>query len=82
MQFFGAGFAFFVLLALIFGVPVLFEYLETGVVDRFPTAILSMVLMLLGFLSLVCGLILDTVTTGRREVKRLAYLALPAPPRR
>jgi len=46
-------------------------------VPRFPTAILAMGLMLLGFLSLACGLILDTVTRGRKELKCLHYLAIP-----
>ena len=80
MQFFGAGAIGLVLLSLGLGVPVLLEFMQTGIVDRFPTAILSMVLILLAFLSLTCGLILDTVTTGRREVKRLSYLSQPPPP--
>ena len=46
---------------------------------RLPTAVLSTGPMLLSFLSLACGLILDTVTRGRQEAKRLAYLAIPAP---
>ena len=46
---------------------------------RFPTAILSAAIMLLAFLSIFCGLILDTVTHSRRELKRLAYLEIPAP---
>jgi glycosyltransferase involved in cell wall biosynthesis len=60
-------------------IPIILTWLETGLVPRFPTAILSTGLMLLGFLSLVCGLILDTVTRGRREMKRLHYLAFAAP---
>ena len=60
--------------------PVLMEYLDTGLVPRLPTAVLSTGLALLGFLSLACGLILDTVTLGRREIKRLHYLALPELP--
>jgi glycosyltransferase involved in cell wall biosynthesis len=77
---------FFGLVALALGlvslglaVPVVATYLETGLVPRFPTAILSASIMLLAFLSVVCGLILDTVTRGRRELKRLAYLQIPAP---
>ncbi|MEJ0063252.1 MAG: glycosyltransferase family 2 protein [Alphaproteobacteria bacterium] len=69
-------------LALVSGVliePVVTEYLATGLVPRFPTAILSMGLMILSFLSLACGMILDTVTRGRREAKRIAYLSIPAP---
>jgi hypothetical protein len=48
-------------------------------VPRLPTAILSTGLMLLAFLAVACGLILDTVTRGRRELKLLAYLAQRAP---
>lgn len=58
--------------------PVLVTYLETGLVPRFPTVILSSALMLLGFLSLTAGLILSSMTTARRELKRLFYLSIPA----
>jgi glycosyltransferase involved in cell wall biosynthesis len=74
--------AFFVLLAgvsLLIGAPVVSEFLQTGQVPRLPTAVLATGLMLLGFLSLTCGLILDTVTRGRWEAKRMAYLAIPGP---
>jgi glycosyltransferase involved in cell wall biosynthesis len=77
--FFGAGAAACVLAALALAAPLLPTYLATGLVPRFPTAILSASLVLLGAILLACGLILDTVTRGRIEVKRLAYLALPAP---
>jgi glycosyltransferase involved in cell wall biosynthesis len=60
-------------------IPIFITYLQEGVVPRFPTAILSTGLMLIAFLSIVCGLILDTVTRGRREAKLMAYLALRAP---
>jgi glycosyltransferase involved in cell wall biosynthesis len=62
-----------------FGValPVIVEFLHTGLVPRLPTAVLSTGLVLLSFLALVCGLVLDTVTHGRREMRRLAYLAIP-----
>lgn len=60
-------------------VPLAITYLETGLVPRFPTAILSASIMLLAFLSMVCGLILDTVTRGRREMRRLAYLQVARP---
>ncbi|MCY4012176.1 MAG: glycosyltransferase [Gammaproteobacteria bacterium] len=60
--------------------PLLPEYLETGLVPRLPTAVLSTGLALLGALSFACGLVLDTVTRGRRESRRLHYLALPTPP--
>jgi glycosyltransferase involved in cell wall biosynthesis len=60
-------------------VPLVTTYFETGLVPRLPTAILSASIMLLAFLSMVCGLVLDTVTRGRREMKRLAYLAIAGP---
>jgi glycosyltransferase involved in cell wall biosynthesis len=60
-------------------IPILITYLQEGLVPRLPTAVLSMGLMLLAFLSFACGLILDTVTRGRREFKLIAYLALRAP---
>jgi hypothetical protein len=62
-----------------FAIPVLVTYLETGLVPRLPTAVLSMGLMLLASLSVAVGLVLDTVTRGRREAKLFAYLALRAP---
>lgn len=68
---------FLAVVSLLFGYPVVTEYLETGLVPRFPTAILATGIMLLAFLSLTCGFILDTVTHGRRELKRLAYLSTP-----
>ena len=60
-------------------IPIVITYVQEGLVPRLPTAVLSTGLMLLGFLSIACGLILDTVTRGRRELKLLAYLALRAP---
>ena len=67
----------FILLALILIYPVIVEYLRTGLVPRFPTAILSTALVLSGLFSYAAGVILDTVTRGRRECKMLAYLAIP-----
>ena len=58
--------------------PIFITYLETGLVPRFPTAILATGIMLLSFLGFFSGLILDTVTRGRREIKRLHYLQIPA----
>jgi glycosyltransferase involved in cell wall biosynthesis len=60
-------------------IPIFVTYLEAGLVPRLPTAVLSSALMLLAFLFIACGLILDTVTRGRREMKLIAYLALRAP---
>jgi glycosyltransferase involved in cell wall biosynthesis len=71
----------FVLLSLIsisLSYPLFITYLKTGLVPRFPTAILSTGIMILAFLSLASGFILDTVTRGRRELKRLIYLSIPA----
>ena len=79
VQFFGIGALFLAILSLVIVKPVFVTYLQTGLVPRLPTAVLATGLMLLAFLSLACGLILDTVTRGRREMKRLAYLAQPAP---
>lgn len=59
------------------GVPVVIEFLRTGLVPRLPTAVLSTGLVLLASLSMCCGLILDAVSRGRTESKRLAYLAIP-----
>lgn len=78
-DFFGAAFLALLLLSLALGVPVVIEFMQTGLVPRFPTAILSTGIMLLAFLSLTCGIILETVTTARREMKRLAYLQIPLP---
>jgi glycosyltransferase involved in cell wall biosynthesis len=62
-----------------FAIPLFITYIETGLVPRLPTAILSTGLMLLAFLSAAIGLVLDTVTRGRREMKLLAYLSHRAP---
>jgi hypothetical protein len=60
------------------GAGVTVEYMETGLVPRLPTAVLATGLMLLASLSFACGMILDSVARGRRETKRLAYLAAGA----
>jgi glycosyltransferase involved in cell wall biosynthesis len=59
-------------------IPLFITYWETGLVPRFPTAILSASIMLLAFNSVFAGLILDTVTRGRQEMKRMQYLAVSA----
>ncbi|GAM02137.1 glycosyltransferase family 2 protein [Sphingomonas parapaucimobilis] len=79
MWFFGAVAGLFAALAILLAVPIVLTYLHTHQVPRFPTAILSTGLMLLAALNIFTGLILDTVVRGRQEVRRLAYLALPAP---
>jgi Glycosyl transferase family 2 len=78
MQVFGAAALAFGLVSVVLAVPVLLDFFATGKVERFPTAILCSGLMVTAVLSLFSGLILDTVTRGRREMKRLAYLAVPA----
>ena len=67
------------LVALVLAAPLGITYVDTGLVPRFPTAILATGLVILAALSFFAGLILDTVVHGRREVRRLAYLAHPAP---
>jgi glycosyltransferase involved in cell wall biosynthesis len=62
--------------SLAIGIPIVIEFLNTGLVPRFPTAFLAASVMVLAFLSLATGLILDSVARGRREAKRLHYLAL------
>lgn len=77
--FFGVIAAFLAAAGLGLAAPLILTYMETGLVPRFPTAILVTGLMILATLSVMCGLILDTVVRGRREVRRLAYLAFRAP---
>ena len=74
----GLGIALAVV-SVVLAIPIFVTYLEQGLVPRVPTAILSTGLMLLAFLFVAAGLILDTVTRGRREMKLLAYLAQRAP---
>jgi len=77
LLFFSTGFVACAVTSVVLAIPLFETYLQTGLVPRFPTAILCVALMLLGFLLLACGLILDTVTRGRIEAKHLAYLAVP-----
>jgi glycosyltransferase involved in cell wall biosynthesis len=77
--FFSGIFAMLAILSLLVGTPVVLEFVRTGYVPRLPTALLATALMILAFLSLASGLILDTVTRGRWELKRIAYLAIPGP---
>jgi len=67
------------IVSVVLAIPIFLTYFEQGIVPRIPTAILSTGLMLLAFLSIVAGLVLDTVTRGRREMKLIAYLEQPAP---
>jgi len=79
MPFFSLIAGVFALLSVGLMLPIVEEYFQTGLVPRLPTAVLSMGMMTLAALSFACGLILDTVTRGRREMKRMRYLNIPAP---
>lgn len=76
-NFFGIAGAVCAALSIAFGLPIVLEWLQTGLVPRLPTAVLSASLMILGALLVTIGLVLQTVTLGRREVKRLVYLGIP-----
>jgi glycosyltransferase involved in cell wall biosynthesis len=75
LRFFTAIGVFLTLVSIALAIPVIVIYLEQGIVPRLPTAVLSMGLMILAVLSVSSGLVLDTVTRGRREIKLLAYLS-------
>ncbi|MDY6408000.1 MAG: glycosyltransferase family 2 protein [Pseudomonadota bacterium] len=77
LLFFGLGSAFLAILSFVCAIPVIREYLETGLVPRFPTAILAVGLMLCSGVSLTLALILDTVSKTRLEIRRMKYLATP-----
>jgi hypothetical protein len=79
LAFFGGMCLLLVLLSVGLATPIVLEFLRTGLVPRLPTAVLSVGIMLVAVLSMACGLILDTVTHSRRELKRLAYLEIRAP---
>jgi glycosyltransferase involved in cell wall biosynthesis len=77
LPFFSTIFVLLAVTAIILAIPIVITFIETGLVPRFPTAILATGLMLLAFLSFACGLILETVTRGRLESKRMRYLSIP-----
>jgi glycosyltransferase involved in cell wall biosynthesis len=77
VMFYGFYALLLALAAVVISVPLAITYVQTGLVPRFPTAILATGLMILAALCFFTGLILDTVVRGRREVRRLHYLALP-----
>jgi hypothetical protein len=81
LLFFGASFLILELLSLVLAYPVIRDFIETGLVPRFPTAILATGVALLGFISLTCGLVLDTVSRGRWETKYLGWLLAGNAPR-
>ncbi len=78
-QFFGLAGAIAALAAMALAAPLVRTYLETGLVPRFPTAILCTGLMIIALLTFCCGLILDSVSRSRMEARRLAYLRWNAP---
>jgi glycosyltransferase involved in cell wall biosynthesis len=80
LRFFTAIGVLLTMTSLALAAPVIVTYLEQGIVPRLPTAVLSMGLIILAVLSVSSGLVLDTVTRGRREMKLLAYLSQPALP--
>lgn len=75
LLFFSLIASFFLAIALILGIPIVMEYYETGMVRKIPTAIIIVGFLTCALLSFVCGLILDTVSRGHKEKRRLAYLA-------
>ncbi|MBW0008169.1 MAG: glycosyltransferase [Sphingomonas sp.] len=77
--FYGTIGALLVALAIVLAIPLVITYFQTGLVPRFPTAILVTGMTIVAVLCFFTGLILDTVTRGRRELRRLAYLSLAAP---
>jgi glycosyltransferase involved in cell wall biosynthesis len=78
-SFFAFWSALAAIIALILAYPLLVTFLQTGLVPRLPTAVLATGIGLLAFLSLGCGIVLDSVSRGRHEMKRLRYLEIPAP---
>ncbi len=80
LQFFASIAAVLFFTAAILGFPLITEFRRTHLVPRLPTGVLATGLMMLSFLSLVCGLILDSVSRGRKEFKQLAYLAVDRRP--
>ncbi len=79
MRFFGLLFLACTLAAFGLGIPVFVEFVETGLVPRFPTAILASALQILAFIFLICGILLESVSASRREARKLAYLGIPGP---
>ena len=77
--FFGTIGALLVVAAILLAIPLIVTYVDTGLVPRVPTAILVTGMVIVAVLCVFAGLILDTVTRGRREVRRLAYLSLAGP---
>jgi hypothetical protein len=79
LLFFSIGFFACNLLAVVLAIPLIETFIETGLVPRLPTGVLCAALALFGAILLTCGIVLDTVTRGRTEAKRFAYLSVPGP---
>jgi glycosyltransferase involved in cell wall biosynthesis len=77
LLFFSVAAAALFFCGLIFSIPIFIEFHRTHLVPRFPTAFLSLGLVSMSFLSLVCGLVLDSLARGRKEAKRMVYLSIP-----
>ena len=82
LMLFGLIGAVLALVSVILGMPIVGQFYRTGLVPRLPTAVLASAIMIIAVLNVMTGVILDSVAHGRREVKRLAYLRLGAPPPR
>ena len=79
LQFFTVIAVILFLTSVILGIPLILEFRRTHLVPRLPTGVLATGIMMLSFLSLVCGLVLDSVSRARKEIKRIAYLAAGSP---
>lgn len=79
LAFFGSCAVILAVISILTSIPLLEEYLKEGLVPRLPTAVLAASMMVSALLSFSCGLILNNVTHGRHEMKRLAYLSIPTP---
>ncbi len=82
MMFYGIAGIVIALIGMIIGIPVVVDFVSTGLVPRLPTALLAVGIIIVGFLSWTIGLVLDGVLKSRREFSRLNYLVYPAPPTR
>jgi glycosyltransferase involved in cell wall biosynthesis len=78
-RFFGNIFAVLLLTSMVLTFPLIITYLQTGLVPRLPTVVLATGVVLVASLSAACGIILDTVSRGRREAKRMIYLSMSGP---
>ena len=78
LKFFGIGTFIFFILSLVLSYPIIINFIQTGLVERLPTAVLCSGLIILASVSLICGLVLDSVSKGRKELKRLHFLMYPS----